>query len=58
MAVGTRGKSQKNGPFIGPVAERVGFTFSKKLNHLTWLNAPNPPFDVQRDFGLVAKAAA
>ena len=25
MAVGTRGKSQKNGPFIGPVAERVGF---------------------------------
>jgi hypothetical protein len=38
------------------VAERVVITFSKKFNHLAWLNSPNPPFDPQHVFSVVAKA--
>jgi hypothetical protein len=40
---------------IGILAERVVITFSRKLNHLEWLNVPNSPFDTQRVFAVVAK---
>jgi len=37
------------------LAERVDITLSKKISDLDWLTSPNPPFDVQRVFGAVAK---